>query len=310
MRTRQKPGRYPSSSRTRFTRSASPIEAPPIVISTSASRAPSMRARRSSGSSRAVPSGSGVPPVAATSAATIGPFESGTPRPARTSSKRSGPRSSSPGGEDRDRGSAVDERLGATRRRKDADRARSDGVPFREEPLAAAHVLSRRAARSAPASRSSRTSTVPGSASASVSSTRTTVSAPGGRGAPVMIRTASPAANSGPGPSPARTCRTTRRRTGASALAPATSAPRTAKPSMALLSHGGSVASATTSSASARPRQCGAGRLGQQGRRVGQDPREGFVDAEPVGGARLEARPHHRNRSAPVIERPLTHSPS
>ena len=90
-------------------------------------------------------------------------------------------------------------------------------------------------------------------AGASVSSTGTTVSAPAGIIAPVMIRSAVPGPTSSSGARPAGTSPRTRSTTGRSADAPATSATRTANPSMALFGHGGSVRAERTGSASARP---------------------------------------------------------
>src|SRR5438552_1346149 len=84
----------------------------------------------------------------------------------------------------------------------------------------------------------------------SLSSTRTTVSAPSGIGAPVMMRIASPGPTSRSGNSPAATSLTTRSSTGADA----TSSPRTAYPSIAELRKGGTSRSAATSSASTSPR--------------------------------------------------------
>jgi hypothetical protein len=84
----------------------------------------------------------------------------------------------------------------------------------------------------------------------SVSSTRTTVSAPSGIGAPVMMRIASPGPTARPGTEPAATAPTTRRR----APACATSAPRTAYPSIAELRNGGTSRSAAASSVRTAPR--------------------------------------------------------
>jgi len=64
--------------------------------------------------------------------------------------------------------------------------------------------------------------------STDVSSTITMASAPSGAGAPVMIRMASPGPTGTVGAFPAGSSATTRRRTGASGVAPAVSAARTA----------------------------------------------------------------------------------
>ena len=108
----------------------------------------------------------------------------------------------------------------------------------------------------------------PRPARASVSSTGTTASAPAGSIAPVRIRTAPPGATARARSVPGRDLAADRRGvTGASAVAPATSALRTAKPSIALLSQGGSVSRATVSSASTRPRASeSASRSGRSGR--------------------------------------------
>ena len=91
-----------------------------------------------------------------------------------------------------------------------------------------------------------------------VSSWRTTVSAPAGMGAPVMIRIAVPAACA-PGTVPARDSPTTGSRTGASTPAAEMSLARTAYPSMAELSNPGS--SNRDEMASARIRPSAASRL-------------------------------------------------
>jgi len=95
---------------------------------------------------------------------------------------------------------------------------------------------------------------------ASVSSTITTASAPGGSGAPVRIRTASPGPTGGSGGDPAGMVPTTVKVTGAAA----TSAARTAKPSTAVLANGGTDSSAVTATEvthpSASPRGMARGR--------------------------------------------------
>ncbi len=90
-------------------------------------------------------------------------------------------------------------------------------------------------------------------AGASVSSTGTTVSAPAGIIAPVMIRSAVPGPTSSSGARPAGTSPSTRSTTARWTAAPATSAARTAKPSMALFGQGGRVRAERTGSARARP---------------------------------------------------------
>ncbi len=101
------------------------------------------------------------------------------------------------------------------------------------------------------------TTTEAPSPSESVSSTMTMASAPGGMGAPVMIRAASPGPTGLSRPDiPAATVPTTFRVTGASA----TSAARTANPSMAVLAKGGTDSPATASAAVTRPRQPANGR--------------------------------------------------
>src|SRR5690606_31494828 len=86
-----------------------------------------------------------------------------------------------------------------------------------------------------------------------VSSTGTTVSAPVGIGAPVIIRAACPAPTVKSGCDPAGISPITARRTGRSALAPARSSARTAYPSIAELANAGTSCAACTSSASTRP---------------------------------------------------------
>ena len=80
-----------------------------------------------------------------------------------------------------------------------------------------------------------------------VHSTGTTASAPSGSGAPVMIRTAPPGASAAGRDEPAAASPATGSTTGASAQAPATSAARTAKPSMEELSKPGRATGEATS---------------------------------------------------------------
>ena len=82
-----------------------------------------------------------------------------------------------------------------------------------------------------------------------VRSTITTASAPSGIGAPVMIRIASPGPTATVGAAPAARVPTTASSTGA----PAVSAARTAKPSIAVLANGGICSSHTTGSATTHP---------------------------------------------------------
>jgi hypothetical protein len=89
----------------------------------------------------------------------------------------------------------------------------------------------------------------------SVRSIMTTASAPGGTAAPVMNRTASPAPTCAPTTGPASWVATTRRFVGAWA----TSADRTAKPSMAELSKPGTGSAARTSAAATAPRASASG---------------------------------------------------
>ena len=111
---------------------------------------------------------------------------------------------------------------------------------------------------SSPASRTkprsatgARSSTIPPSTSAC--STGTTASAPGGRGPPVMIRTAVPEATVGRRPLPANTSPARARAVGSSTLAPARSAARRANPSIEELANGGRLSAARTSSARMQP---------------------------------------------------------
>ena len=81
----------------------------------------------------------------------------------------------------------------------------------------------------------------------------TTVSASVGRGAPVMMRTHSPRRIAGSSVEPAATSPTTLSSTGSVAVAPRTSANRTAKPSIAELSKTGMSTAACTSSRNVSP---------------------------------------------------------
>ena len=85
----------------------------------------------------------------------------------------------------------------------------------------------------------------------SVASTRTTVSAPSGIGAPVMIRHAAPGRHSRGTASPAGMSPATGSATGAAS--PAMSSKRRAKPSMAEFVKGGTGTAARTSSARTAP---------------------------------------------------------
>src|SRR3954462_12127980 len=93
----------------------------------------------------------------------------------------------------------------------------------------------------------------------SVHSTGTTASAPAGIGAPVMMRTHRPGCTLYAPVLPAATSPTTGSATGVDSLAFATSADRTAYPSMAELSNGGRGNVDTTGSASTQP--CASGRV-------------------------------------------------
>ena len=103
-----------------------------------------------------------------------------------------------------------------------------------------------------PSETTSRTSTSAGSGASpigwSVSSTGTMASAPGGSGAPVMMRAHSPSPTSGADEAPAGMSPTTRSRTPG-----ARSAARTANPSIAELSKGGTAKRARRSSANTWP---------------------------------------------------------
>ena len=120
----------------------------------------------------------------------------------------------------------------------------------------------RRGARRGRARRATSSSTAP--SRRRVSSTRTTASAPAGIAAPVEIAQASPAPTVTPAGAPARDSSTTR----SSTPAPL-SAARTAKPSIAELSNGGTSPGARTSSASTRPSaSASVDRLGRKRRRA------------------------------------------
>src|SRR3954451_23918013 len=93
----------------------------------------------------------------------------------------------------------------------------------------------------------------------SVHSTGTTASAPAGIGAPVMMRTQKPGCTLDVPVLGAPMSPTTGSTTGADALAVATSAERTAYPSIAELSNGGRGNVDTTGSASTQP--CASGRV-------------------------------------------------
>ena len=73
-----------------------------------------------------------------------------------------------------------------------------------------------------------------------VSSTGTTASAPAGTGAPVMMRIAVPGSSAPGSPGAAAISRAIGRVTGAASVAGATSAARTANPSICELRNGGS----------------------------------------------------------------------
>ena len=95
------------------------------------------------------------------------------------------------------------------------------------------------------------TTTVSPSGEPSVSSTITIALAPGGTGAPVMIRTAQPDSTGDSTPDmPARTVPVTRRVTGTVAVSMAI----TAYPSTAVFAKGGTCSAATTASAVTQPR--------------------------------------------------------
>ncbi len=84
-------------------------------------------------------------------------------------------------------------------------------------------------------------------------STGTTVSADAGRGAPVAISTASPGPTLPPNRRPGRDWPMTRKRAGVYTSAPKVSSPRSAKPSIAARSNGGTGSAARISAASTRP---------------------------------------------------------
>ena len=100
---------------------------------------------------------------------------------------------------------------------------------------------------------------MPSPSSTSTISYFTTASAPSGTGAPVMMRTVSPAPIVPSNTWPAASCPITSSVTGASPDACAKSAERTAYPSIALLANGEISISATASSAKGRPAACHTG---------------------------------------------------
>ena len=100
---------------------------------------------------------------------------------------------------------------------------------------------------------------LPSPSSTSTISYFTTASAPSGTGAPVMMRTVSPAPIVPSNTWPAASCPITSSVTGASPDACAKSAERTAYPSIALLANGEMSISATASSAKGRPAACHTG---------------------------------------------------
>ena len=128
------------------------------------------------------------------------------------------------GGREQADGRRADERRRPRRRRRPRAPPRRGGGCARR---ASARARTRRASRC----RRRRSTT-------RVCSTITTESAPAGTGAPVMMRAAWPGPTSPSHQSPAAMCATTSSSTGASSLAPARSAARTAKPSIAELSNG------------------------------------------------------------------------
>ena len=143
------------------------------------------------------------------------------------------------GGHHGDPRARVHEHLGDVRRGREREVPRPSRAPGAQDAVAgpdvltpAAHVAVRAAARRAAPPRA----TPP-----SVSSTGTTASAPSGIGAPVMIRMTCPRRSTCRVVSPAATSPSTGRTTGRSGLAPASSAARTAYPSIAELSKPGQV---------------------------------------------------------------------
>ena len=100
---------------------------------------------------------------------------------------------------------------------------------------------------------------MPSPSSTSTISYFTTASAPSGTGAPVMMRTVSPAPIAPSNTWPAASCPITSSVTGASPDACAKSDERTAYPSIALLANGEMSISATASSAKGRPAACHTG---------------------------------------------------
>ena len=112
-----------------------------------------------------------------------------------------------------------------------------------------------------PGDRGACTSTIEESVSLTVvSSMGTTQSAPRGTGAPVMILQASSSSTSGPGPSPACTAPTTVSRAGESGPAPATSAERTAYPSICELTNSGRSTDARNAAESTESAHAASGR--------------------------------------------------
>ena len=87
----------------------------------------------------------------------------------------------------------------------------------------------------------------------------TTESTPSGMGAPVMIRTAERGGRSPANGWPGMACPSTRNSRGLYSLAPAVSAPRSAKPSIAARSKPGTSSGAITSAASVRPQASSSG---------------------------------------------------
>ena len=127
-------------------------------------------------------------------------------------------------------------------------------------------------------------STGPSPSPPSVHSTGTTASAPGGSGAPVMMRAAWPGPTWSRSAWPAATSPTTSRTAGNSSLAPATSATRTAYPSMELLSKGGRETGTVTSSTRTQPwASSSCSSMGSRGRTVREDVLQVLVH-RPDGG--------------------------
>src|SRR5215212_3328726 len=236
----------PMRSSTTFTRSTSPMLTPPLVStashrSTAERTAPVMAAS----SSPPRPRSTGTNPDDASSASSVGRLES---RTCPGSSGAPPPTSSSPVDNTPTRGrrwTATDDAptLARTPRRP--------GV--RTVPGVTTTSPARRsspARRTAvPGSTGTSTTTDAPSADGAVRSTMTTASAPGGTTAPVMMRTAWPAPTSTGTTGPASWVPTTCKVAGAAA----TSADRTANPSMAELSKPGTASGARTSAAATAP---------------------------------------------------------